>query len=55
MAGGPPLKSLRGTFALFHNPPKGDRREVVLFCEIGDLEGFTRPYFDHPTSITDGK
>ena len=29
---------------VFHNPPKGDRREVVLFCEIGDLEGFGRPY-----------
>ena len=24
---------------------KGDRREVVPFCEIGDLEGFARTYF----------
>ena len=29
---------------LFHNPLEGDMREVVLFCEIGDSEGFTRTY-----------
>ena len=27
---------------VFHNPPEGDRREVVSFSEIGDLEGHDR-------------
>ena len=26
---------------LFHNPPEGDRREVVPLCEISDSEGST--------------
>ena len=30
---------------VLRNPPKGDRREAVLFCEIGDSEGFDRLYF----------
>ena len=42
-------------FRIFRNPPKGDRRGDVLFCEIGDSHGFSRLYFDHLTSITDGK
>ena len=25
-------------------PPKGDRSEVVPFCENGDLEGIARTY-----------
>ena len=34
---------------------KGDIGEAVLFCEIGDLEGFGRLYFDRITSITEVK
>ena len=29
---------------VFHNPPEGDRWEVVPFCENGYLEGFPRTY-----------
>ena len=38
------------TKQLFHNTPEGDRREVVLFHEIGYLDGFARPYFDQEYS-----
>ena len=30
---------------VFHNPLKGNRRDVVLFRENGDFEGFPRGHF----------
>ena len=39
------IASREGLYKLFCNPPESDRREVVPFCEIGDLEGFARTYF----------
>ena len=29
---------------ILHNPPEGDRMDVVLFRENRDLEGVSRPY-----------
>ena len=31
---------------IFHDPPEGDGREVVPFCENEDLAGFARTYFE---------
>ena len=28
---------------IFHKPPEGDRREVVLYCEIDGAEGSVQP------------
>ena len=33
-----------------HNPPEGDRREVVPFRENRDLEGFARAYLGRENS-----
>ena len=35
---------------IFHNPPKGGRREVVLFRGNRDLDGFARAYLGKENS-----